>query len=281
MCLNPLKGLPDLPEGIEVSCGKCVECEIQKSNEWASRLMLEKKSYDKACFITLTYNDDYNDQDLHIDHVQKFIKRLRKRIDPIKIKYFACGEYGSRTIRPHYHAIIFGYDFPDRRSTPKKGFYNSKELSELWNVGFHTITDVTYDSCKYVAKYMQKAFFSSFNLDAMSEHPYEQIHCSRKFIRAYYGIEPPFVLMSKKLGYDNWLKTADIRTDKIYINGYFVKTPRYFLDRYKNENDPFLVDELREKRKLRAIENVKTDEEKLAHKKSVVEKLHRKFLKES
>jgi hypothetical protein len=61
------------------------------------------------------------DGSLDVSHFQKFMKRLRDRIKPLKIRFFHCGEYGDLTRRPHYHALIFGYDFPD--GINKKGFF--------------------------------------------------------------------------------------------------------------------------------------------------------------
>ena len=134
---------PDV-EYLEIPCGHCIGCLLDRSRQWADRCMLEAKTqkdkYNRpSCFITLTYDDEhlkdlpYNpdmypdyDPDRDTDklvfhsldkiHLQNFWKRLRSRLDEkydIKIRYFACGEYGDfeKTGRPHFHAIIFGYDF--------------------------------------------------------------------------------------------------------------------------------------------------------------------------
>ncbi len=45
--------------------------------------------------------------------MQLFIKRLRKYFNNNKIKYFYCGEYGTQTLRPHYHMIVYNAPFDD------------------------------------------------------------------------------------------------------------------------------------------------------------------------
>ena len=93
MCLNPiyLEKLQNF-----VPCRKCSECKMSRAKEWAVRLYSELKTTEKSCFITLTYSDENNPIILKKSDFQKFIKRLRKDYD---IKYFACGEYGDKTLR--------------------------------------------------------------------------------------------------------------------------------------------------------------------------------------
>ena len=185
---------------IDIPCGKCVGCLLDRSRYWATRCMLEAKDHEHNCFITLTYNDDHlpdkremiNDltgeisespfRTLQKRDFQLFMKRLRKQLEPLKIRYFACGEYGSNTFRPHYHAIIFGYDFPDRKVLKKnfrgEKYYISDELSRAWSdnddnpIGNVLVTDISYDTCAYVARYCLKKqdndlslFYDIYNLD--------------------------------------------------------------------------------------------------------------------
>ena len=99
----------------QVPCGKCLCCRASKSKEWALRLKHEQAFWDREGFITLTYADEYLPTGgvLVKRDLVNFFKRLRKAISPRKIRYFACGEYGTRTCRPHYHAIVFGIDSRD------------------------------------------------------------------------------------------------------------------------------------------------------------------------
>ena len=87
------------------------------------------------------------------------MKRLRKRLGS-EIRFYMCGEYGENFGRPHYHAILFNVDFPDKtvwRKT-KTGYhqYRSKILEELWPFGNSEIGTVTFDSAAYCARYIMK-----------------------------------------------------------------------------------------------------------------------------
>lgn len=127
---------PDEPY-YTLNCGVCLYCQQQYSKGWATRLMLESKLHNESCFVTLTYNDanlPYNNS-LQKRDVQLFIKRLRKKLAPKKIRYFLTGEYGGRKGRAHYHLVIFGYvpkDLVFLKQTNKQEYiYTSKELSNV------------------------------------------------------------------------------------------------------------------------------------------------------
>ena len=118
-----------------VPCGRCFECKVAKSTEWSNRIALEAMEHEENCFITLTYDNQYlpENNSLRRKDLQDFIKRLRRRYEDRKIRYFYCGEYGSKGLRPHYHMILFGYDFVDKTywMNDHKGnaIYRSKLLS--------------------------------------------------------------------------------------------------------------------------------------------------------
>ena len=101
---------------VTVPCGRCTSCRLEHSRQWAVRCMHEAQMHEGNSFITLTYAPEHlhEDYSVHKKELQKFFKRLRKNTG-IKLRYFACGEYGDENRRPHYHAIIFGYDFPDKQ----------------------------------------------------------------------------------------------------------------------------------------------------------------------
>lgn len=111
-----------------LKCGQCNECKIKRTRDWSSRMLMELQSKNnEGMMLTLTYDDNkldvYGDLDknpyraitLIKRDVQNFCKRFRKWLSKehpnTKIKYYACGEYGSKTFRPHYHIIILGYRF--------------------------------------------------------------------------------------------------------------------------------------------------------------------------
>ena len=144
-----------------VPCRKCVECVQVYSNNWAVRCMLEAKSHSENCFITLTYDEQHVPESVSVREMQLFLKRLRKALGKKKIRYFCCGEYGEKSGRPHYHLILFGVSFSADRQYLKQDrrgnvIFTSPTLSRLWKNGFHSIGDLTFDSAKYCAKYMQK-----------------------------------------------------------------------------------------------------------------------------
>lgn len=161
---------------IKVPCGKCLGCKLDYSRQWADRMILELADYNgKGLFCTLTYNPEHlpPDSELCKRDLQLFFKRLRRHWPYVRIRYYASGEYGRRTLRPHYHAIIFGLsleDLPDRRKvgTNELGqdYFTSQEFCDRWSdqekrpLGFVCLSDVSYKTCAYVARYCAKKAFS-------------------------------------------------------------------------------------------------------------------------
>lgn len=129
----------------DFSCGKCVFCKKKKMYDLTTRLMIEKKVSKYSYFVTLTYSDEnlnLNDNgtpELSVRDVQLFFKRLRKKF---KVRYYAIGEYGTVTLRPHYHIILFS----DKE-------VNYLLIEELWKKGNINVGYVSIASIKYVAKY--------------------------------------------------------------------------------------------------------------------------------
>lgn len=203
----------DMP--IRVPCGKCVGCKSKQQNEWALRCTHEASFHKQNCFITLTY-DDVNlpeDGGLHHEHFQKFMKRLRKKFPDRKIKYFMCGEYGAQKERPHFHAILFGFDFEDKtfwNRTGKVINYISETLAELWPFGYHTIGSMHYGTARYTAKYSMKR---------MAEAGID-----------YGDRRPEYRRMSQGIGADYAKKyRKDIEThDCIIYNAHRNPVPRYY-----------------------------------------------------
>lgn len=217
MCLNPIPiniGTEHVKKYIRVPCGKCIECQEQYSNEWAFRCVHEASFYRDNCFVTLTYQD--NPIMLQPEDLTKFFKRLRERINPLKFRYFACGEYGSKALRPHYHVLIFGWKptdcVPYKKDNRGNQLYISPFLQEVWGLGFTSLGDITISSAKYCAKYMQK----------FQELP-------KSFVK-------PFTRVSLKpgLGYLS-ISGVDLNCDRIYYQGQSIKIPRYFLKKLEED----------------------------------------------
>uniref|UniRef100_A0AAU8AVU2 Replication initiator protein n=1 Tax=Dulem virus 194 TaxID=3145671 RepID=A0AAU8AVU2_9VIRU len=157
-----------------VPCGKCMGCRLDRASAWADRMLIEfKDNGDKAIFVTLTYNDDHLPEvvtddnrklsSLSVRDTQLFLKRLRKAFSPNRIRFYLAGEYGPKTHRPHYHAILFGLsldDFPDAIVHSFNGLgqplYQSDVLAGLWQNGFVSLAPATRDTASYCARYTMK-----------------------------------------------------------------------------------------------------------------------------
>ena len=145
---------------IQVKCGQCIGCRLAYSRNWAIRCMHEASMWENNCFITLTYNEESLPKwgTLQLEDFQKFMKRLRKKFGA-GIRYFHCGEYGERFRRPHYHACLFNFDFPDRELWTVRDDVRldvSDSLSRLWKFGHTSVGNVTFESAAYVARYVVK-----------------------------------------------------------------------------------------------------------------------------
>lgn len=149
---------------LSIPCGKCDECRVSNSKEWGVRCMLELDSldddaYKNSWFITLTYDNEHCPQLLRERDMQLFIKRLRKHFKT-KMKYFYCGEYGSRTFRPHYHMILFNCPLTKLKFNTKNFngdiIWHSDELTKIWGNGNVVVGGVSAKSAAYTARYCLK-----------------------------------------------------------------------------------------------------------------------------
>ncbi|QAU04092.1 MAG: VP4 [Gokushovirus NL-1994] len=228
-------------EPTTIPCGKCIGCRLAHSRAWAVRCVHESTLHEHNCFLTLTFDDDHlpSDHSVHVRDVQLFLKRLRKSLRDTKVRFFACGEYGEKNARPHYHLIVFGYDFGDDRillrQTPYGPLYISDHLFRLWPFGYHTIGNVTFKSCAYVARYVTKKVYGK---DAPAH---------------YAGRNPEFITMSRKPGIaHDWItKYSDdvYNYDKVVMpDGTVLRPPRYY-DDFLHLTDEERFDIIRLKRK--------------------------------
>lgn len=211
----------------ELPCGRCIGCRIEKSREWAIRCVHEASMHDSNAFLTLTYNDENLPKDgtLVPEHLTGFIKKLRnkKRNTEVTIRYFGCGEYGEQLSRPHYHVLIFGYDFPDKTAWKIHNglrLYRSKELEALWQKGYCSVGELTFESAAYCARYITKKITG----EKSEDH--------------YKGKQPEFVRCSNRPGLgESWYKEyyKDIYPkDFITHRGKKFRVPRYYDRLYSN-----------------------------------------------
>ena len=140
--------------------------------------------------------------------MQLFFKRLRKYRE---VRYFACGEYGDRFNRPHYHAIIYGI-------RPKE---DKELLCKCWKNGLVHTGTVTEDSCNYVAKYMTKKLRGLALAEALKKDP---------------DFKNEFVLMSRRPGIGFPLSDECVQFMKdngfVYRKGHRSSIPRAYKDKY-------------------------------------------------
>lgn len=209
-------------------CGKCIGCRLERSRQWAMRCVHEASLYEDNCFITLTFNDEFLDPSgsLVKRDFQLFMKRLRKRFSPRIIRFFHCGEYGEQLSRPHHHALLFNFDFPDKKFWTARGhvrLYTSEILSELWPYGFSTIGDANFESAAYVARYVTKKV-------------------NGEMAKNHYGSRiPEYLTMSRRPGIGHgWFEKFK---DDIYPSDFFVlrnnvkcKPPKYYDNLYDLTN---------------------------------------------
>lgn len=191
--------------GMAVPCGRCIACRVSKTREWAVRLVNELEAHKCASFITLTYDPEHlpKDNGLQKRDLQLFWKRLRKEVNYDRLRYFACGEYGDKYGRPHYHAVLYGLGCDSS---------SNKLVSDAWGLGLTHSGNVTYQSARYVAQYCQKKLSGQ-----MAENKYQ-------------GRQAPFALMSKGIGLDYALKNAESIQKNlcVKIDGKPVGLPRYY-----------------------------------------------------
>ncbi len=149
-----------------------MNCRINQKRKWTCRILLESMFHRESVFVTLTYNDDTVplDEDgrptLIPEHFRLWIRRFRKSYRHINIvRFFGCGEYGDKTERPHYHAILFGV-----------GLDAEKQVFDTWNNedtvrGFITISELTDERAAYTAQYTTKKMTRAGDIRLGNRHP--------------------------------------------------------------------------------------------------------------
>lgn len=246
-----------LGRDIKLPCNHCIGCKIQRSQEWATRCLHESQQHESNCFLTLTIAEE------HMAHIapggslskrvhQKFMKRLRATIGS-KISFYMCGEYGEKLSRPHYHYLIFGYNFPNKEfhktSSSGEKLYTSPTLNLLWPYGHAWIGEVTYESCAYVASYVMKKLNGPMGLEHYRRHDEAGNE---------YWLEPEFNQMSRRpaIAHTWWEQFhQDVINDDVVIktNGGKMKPPRYY-DKLLELMDPVALAVIKMKREHRAKE---------------------------
>jgi hypothetical protein len=264
---------------VKVPCGTCIGCRADQGRQWAIRIMHESVTRPPAWFITLTYDDQHLPGNLPDDErvrgsldptdLQLFIKRLRKR-SAVRLGYYAVGEYGDKSDRPHYHLALFGMRFLDKDKIGERRGYPvlvSRTLEELWKGGNSEITTLGWKSASYIAGYVHKKAREKSD-------PVKHLRVDPDTGEVF-QVEKEFARMSRRpaLG-RKWLEKywRDVYPrDFVVMDGSPLKPPRYY-DRAMEDINPEIMEEVRYQRWKDAEE---IGDEKLI----MMEKVHRAKLK--
>lgn len=190
-----------------VPCGKCISCLRVRQQQLAFRAEWEALDPSNCVilFCTFTYAPEYLlDNELSVIDMQRYIRRLRKSLPGVRVKYLICGEYGELYGRKHYHAILYFDSFIDYHY-----------VGDAWPFGIVDIAPFTSARAGYVAKYSVKQIGSSVD----NEH-----------------IKQPFILISNELGFHFLRLYGDYCREEFItswsnLSGYQVALPRIFMER--------------------------------------------------
>lgn len=260
-CYSPLKGWKARSGGIcfnrresptgalmEVPCGQCIGCRLEKSRQWALRIMHEASQHEASSFVTLTYAED--PVSLRLDDLQRFFKRVRKRGLPLR--YYACGEYGERRSRPHFHVCWFGHDWREGSRPWTRELWVHPELEELWGYGNGVypacrVGALTFESAAYVARYVTKKVTGP-----RAERHYERVSAETGEV---FFCTPEMAVMSRRPGIGrSWYEQfgSEVRRDDSCIaRGRECKPPRYYDGLYRAV-DPEGFEKTKRRRKVAA-----------------------------
>lgn len=262
---------PGNHDPVEIRCGNCIGCRLTKARHWALRCVHEAQLHEQNSFITLTYAPEHlpENQDLRFKDTQLFLHRLRKhcaRKHDKKIRFFLCGEYGNDTTqynaigRPHYHAIIFGYDFAEDRvciedKADQDKRYYSQTLEDLWGLGRTDLGLLTLQSAAYVAQYTVK----KINGQMASEH-YLRLDPETAEVTP---ITPEQSRQSRRpgIGRDWYTKYGrDLEKGFITLNGKKESIPKFY-ERIMEDDRAYALEQIREDKlkRLTAVKQVSLD----------------------
>lgn len=235
-------------------CRQCIGCRLEKSRQWATRLLHEIPYHDNACFLTLTYDDKHlpENQSLIKADLQTFFKNLRRRMDYYgkqKIKYFACGEYGDQTGRPHYHAALFGPfgchtddDGRELQEPSRSGDlqFTHDDISSVWPYGLHRFSELTFESAAYVARYVLKKVSGN----AQEAHYGDR---APEFQTSSNGLGKSHLLGTPQAPELGWLRDV-YPSDHVVLPGRGEFLPPPYYDRLLEKTDPALYESVKKAR---------------------------------
>lgn len=223
---------------------------MSRARQWSVRCVHESQLHEENSFVTLTYSDEHIPEDwsVNVRDWQLFAKRLREAIGPFR--FFMAAEYGGKTFRPHYHALIFGHAFLEDRVMLKahpNRLWTSPVLEKKWGKGHVSLGDVTPETCSYVTKYCVKKQMPRHKL--VERVDADTGEC--------WSVRPEFQLMSRRPGLGaGWIDKypSDVfPADEVVLGGSKMFPPRYYFDRFQDE---CVKANIKLKRKEAALERV-------------------------
>lgn len=228
-------------------CGHCIGCKRDNALAWATRCMHEAQLYDCNLFLTLTYKTVGNPS-LEYRDFQLFMKKLRKEFRGVSkaptglfpIRFFCAGEYGETYGRPHWHALLFNMDFPDKVRF-ENGTFRSAMVESLWEHGMVVVGSVTPQSAAYVAGYTQNKVYGRVGEDFYEDVVNLQTgELSRR--------RAPFCAMSRRPGLGTWWYEkygSDLFPhDFAVVDGKKRKVPRFYWNKFREEADGAVVERI-------------------------------------
>lgn len=244
-CLTPLPGwlahdgtvsmkpTATWQEPIDLPCGRCLTCRTSSARAWAIRCKLELQDHEHTVWTTLTYDDEHLPGGLVKSDLSGFLKRLRARKNGQRIRFFASGEYGETTKRPHYHAILFGTA-------------DAAAIQAAWPYGHSRVDPISDAAIAYVAGYTAKKIGTDRRYEFVDQETGEVVN---------EGLTAPFILMSRRPGigatakkhWKSWRLTA-------IHNGVETPVPRYLHEAWKAKATPRMVSDLQEEKRKKLRE---------------------------
>lgn len=202
-------------------CGQCQPCRINRSRLWSWRIYLESLCHDQSSFVTLTYEVVPDGGTLQPRDLQLWLKRIRK-VSPRPLRFFAVGEYGDQTQRPHYHCALFGL-----------GVLDTDFVSRTWNLGYVHVGELNQATARYIAGYVIKKMTHPSDARLNGRHP----EFARMSNRPGIGAQAAAVLATQlrtPLGQAEIAKTGDVPT-KLKLGAREIPLARYLRQRIRKE----------------------------------------------
>jgi hypothetical protein len=233
-------------EVIQLPCSKCLGCKTAAAQAWALRCHLELRDHEKATFATLTYDNKHLPPTLTKRHLQLWLKRFRKALGPARpIRFFASGEYGEQTARPHYHAILYGVGAGDKDI-----------IQDTWQLGNTRAEKINPARIAYCAGYTAK------KLRDAEHSKHERVDPDTGEIFRW---EPPFIQMSRRPGLGACAREY-AHSWRLYavMDGRKQPVPRYLHNAWKQIATEQEIETLRVEKKQYALNRDTSTERLLA-----------------